>query len=263
MLTTGNEIIIYNIQSRGGRTIAPANPVAGLAFSPDEKMLLTGDTQGNLQVWNLATSKLMDTPVKYEQSITALVAAQDQLILGMGDEVRVLDINTFEELQQPRSNAVVELLAIQPEGTLLAATNSQGQVQIWQSENGRFGPPRALTSGNGASLAFSTTGHLLAIGGVDSLVLLDPSTLEEHARLPMPGTVTAVSFSPDGATFTTSSLRVLQSWDLTKIQPVPKDAIIETACLRLFENLSYNQWNLLFRNEEYKPLCTNLPVPDS
>jgi WD40 repeat protein len=262
VLTEGNDIVIYRTQNPSGRTISPANPVTGLAFSPDEKNLYTGDAEGNLQVWDLATSKLMDTPVRYDQSITAMVATQDQLILAVMDEIHVLDINTFQELDQPRSVSVVELLAISPDGTLLAATNSNGQVQIWQMENGKFGPPQSMTRGNGTSLAFSPTKDLLAIGGVDSLLLINPSTLEEHARIPTAGTVNSVSFSPDGATFITSSLRVLQSWDLAKIQPVQKDLIVDTACRHLFENLSYNQWSLLFKNEEYKPLCTNLPVPD-
>lgn len=263
ILTAGNEVVIYNTQNRSGRTISPANPVTGLAFSPDEKNLFTSDAKGNLQVWDLTTSKLIDTPVKYEQSITAMVATQDQLILAAVDAVHVLDINTFQELDQPKSVSVVDLLAINPDGTLLAATNSNGQVQIWQRENGIFGSPKSLTKGNGASLAFSPATDLLVIGGVDSLLLLDLSTLEEHARIPIAGTINSISFSPDGATFITSSLRVLQTWDPSKIQPIQKDAIVDTACRHLFENLSYRQWTLLFKNEEYKPLCANLPVPDS
>jgi hypothetical protein len=87
--------------------------------------------------------------------------------------------------------------------------------------------------------------------------------LEEHARIPIAGTINSVSFSLDGATFITSSLRVLQTWDPSKIQPIQKDAIVDTACQHLFENLSYRQWTLLFKNDEYKPLCANLPAPDS
>ena len=262
ILTAGNEIVIYNTLNRSGRTISPANPVTGFAFSPDEKNLLTGDSAGNLQIWDLSTSKLLDTPVKYDQTITAMAATSDLLVIGAQDEVHVLDINTLQELEQPRSNYDVDLFAINADGTLLASTDSNGQIQIWQQENGKFGSPESITKGSVASLAFSATSNLLAIGGVDSLVLIDPTTLEESARIPVSGTVNSISFAPDGNTFLTASLRVLQFWDLSKVQRVEHEDIVKSACQHLLENFSRKQWDLFFKNEDYKPLCAGLPVPD-
>ena len=263
ILTEANEIVLYNTQNRSGRTISPANLVNAFVFSPDEKYLLTGDSAGRLQLWDLSNSKLTDTPVKYDKPITAMVTTPDQLVIGARDEVHILDISTFQELDQRQSNYELELLAINSDGTLLASTNSNGQIQLWQKENGSFGSPKSITKGSGASLAFSPTNNLLAVGGVDSLLLIDPASLEEYARIPITGTVNSVSFPPDGTTFMTSSLRVLQFWDLAKVQQVKKAGIVETACQHLLENFSQNQWDLLFKNVEYKPLCTYLPVPDS
>jgi WD40 repeat protein len=263
ILTEGNEIVFYNTQNRSGRTISPANPVKAYAFSPDEKYLLTGDSTGRLQLWDLATSKLMDATVKYDKPITAMVATPDQLILAARDELHILDINTFQELDRPSSNYELDLLSVSADGSLLAATDSGGLIQIWQKENGKFGSPKSITRSNVASLAFSPTNNLLAIGGGDSLVLIDPITLEEYARIPVTGTVNSISFSPNGASFMTSSRRVLQFWDLTKIQQVKQESIVETACQHLLENFAQNEWELHFKNEDYKPLCTYLPVPDS
>jgi WD40 repeat protein len=263
ILTAGNEIVIYNTQNRNGRTISPANPVKAYAFSPDEKNLLTGDSAGNLQLWDLSTSKLMDTLAKYDQPITVIVAAPDQLIIGARDEVHILDINTFQELDQPASNYALDLLAINPDGTLLASADSNGQIQIWQKENGKFAAPKSITIGNIASLAFSPANNLLAIGVVDGLLLIDPTTLEEYARIPVTGPVNSISFSPDGTTFMTASLRVLQFWDPTKVQQLKQSDMIETACRHLLENFSQDRWDLLFKDEEYKPLCEDLPVPAS
>ena len=262
VLTAGNDIVIYNVQNRNGRTISPANRVTGLAFSPDEKTLFTSDTDGNLQVWDLITSKLISMPVKYDQPITALIATPEQLLLGARNELHILDINTFQELEQPKSSYLIDRLAVNADATLLASINSNGQIQIWRKENGTFGSPKTTTKRNGVSLAFSPTGNLLAVGAADSLLLLDPTTLEEYARIPMTGTVNSISFSPDGANFITASLRVLQFWDLAKIQQVKREGLVETACQHLFENFSHSQWDILF-NEKYKPLCANLPEPDS
>jgi WD40 repeat protein len=261
ILTAGNEIVIYNTQNRSGRTISPANSVRAYAFSTDEKFLFTGDSSGDLQVWDVATSKLTDTSVKYDVPITAMVEAPDQLVVAARNEIHVLNISTLQEVDQPKSNYNVDLLTASSDGSLLASSNSIGQIQIWRKENGKFASPRSITRGNVASLAFSSTNDLLAIGAVDNLFLIDLTTLEEYARIPMTGTVNSISFSPTAPTFMTASLRVLQFWDLTKVQQVEETGLVETACLHLLENFSQDQWELLFKGEEYKPLCANLQMP--
>jgi len=37
-------------------------------------------------------------------------------------------------------------------------------------------------------------------------------------------------------------------------------ALVETACLHLLEKASQDQWELLVKGEEHKPLCANLPM---
>ena len=211
ILTAGNEVVLYNTQNRSGRTIIPTNTVSGLAFSLDEKFLLTGDSEGNLQTWDVVTSKLADTPVNYDGPITALTATTSQLAVGLNNELHILDINTFQELEQPESNYGIQLLTYSPDGSFLASSDSNGQVQIWRQEGGKFIAPKFLSKGTVTSLAFTPTNNLLAIGVVDSLILVDPVTLEEYARIPVTGAVNSISFSPDGTTFMTSSLRVLLS----------------------------------------------------
>jgi WD40 repeat protein len=165
------------------------------------------------------------------------------------------------ELEQPESSYDIELLAFSADGTLLASGNANGQIQFWEQDGGKFTSPKSITKGNTTSLAFTPTNNLLAIGVVDSLVLIDPATLEEYTRIPVTGAVNSISFSSNGTSFMTSSLRALQFWDLTKIQQIKQAGIVETACRHLLENLSQDQWDLLFKDEEYKPLCENLPVP--
>lgn len=261
MLTVGNEIVLYNTQNRSGKTIIPANPVSAFAFSPDEKLLLTGDSSGSLQTWDVITGKLQNTPVTYNQPITAMSTAGNLLAIGLNNELRILDAATLQETDQPRSDSALDLLAFSPDGSLLASSNSNGQIQIWQMESGRFASPRSMTKANTTSLAFTPANDLLAIGAVDSLVLVDPATLEEFARIPLTGTVGSVSFSPDGNTFITASLRVLQFWNAPEIRPIPRAGMIETACRHLYENLSQSQWDVLYKDDEYRPLCEDLSTP--
>src|SRR5678816_519388 len=105
-----------------------------------------------------------------------------------------------------------------PDGSLLISSNSTGQFQIWKQENGKFTEPKTFTKVTAFAMAFNPANNLLAIGSANNVYLINPTTLEEFARIPHTGSVTSVSFSSDGATLLTSSLKVLQFWELAKIQ---------------------------------------------
>ena len=261
VLTAANEVFIYGTQNRSSKTIRPENLVQALVFAPDEKNLLIGDSAGNLQVWDASTGRLINTPIANGRPITAMAATSKLLAIGMENELHILDIHTFAELVQPKSHGDHELLVFSLDGSLLASSNATGQIHIWDQENGNFTEPKIFTKAAALSMAFNPSNNLLAIGSIDNVYLINPSTLEEFARIPHTGSVSSVAFSVDGATLLTSSLKVLQFWNLAKIQEIKKANIAETACQHLIENLSGDLWNTLFETERYRTLCANLPVP--
>jgi len=260
-LTAGNQIVVYNTINRSGRTIRLESRAQAFAFSADEKQLLTSDTIGDLQVWDIATGNLLSTPIAKGDPITAMAVTDKLLALGMGNELHILDINTLQELQQPTAQGNIEQLVFSLDGTWLASSNSTGQIQIWEQANGKFSDPKVINKEGVASMAINPFNSLLAIGATDEVYLINPTTLEEYSRIPHTGTVNSVSFSADGKTMLTSSLKVLQFWDVSKIHEIKKEKLVDIACQHLTENLTGEQWNTLFDNERYRPLCVNLPVP--
>jgi WD40 repeat protein len=234
-----------------------------IVFSPDEKQLISGDAAGNLQLWDVNTGKLLSTPIANGRRITAMAATNNLLAIGMENELHILDATTLKEINQPISHGDIELLIFSPDGTLLAASNSTGQIHIWQQVNGKFIDPQVINKEGVVSMAFNPLNNLLAVGAADKVYLVNPISLEEYARIPHTGTVNSVSFSVDGATLMTSSLKVLQFWDVSKIQEIKKENMVETACKHLTENLTGEQWSTLFDTERYRPLCVDLPVPYS
>jgi WD40 repeat protein len=112
-------------------------------------------------------------------------------------------------------------------------------------------------------MAFNPSGLVLAVGSRDSVFLIDPLTVKEIARIPHAGAVTGVSFSAEGDTLATASLKVVQFWDATRIlaQGIKQDDLVASACSRLTSNFSQAQWSNLFRDLEYVKLCEGLPVP--
>jgi len=260
-LTARNEIAVYNTQNHSPRTIKPDKLVQAFLFSTDEKQLFTGDLGGRLQVWDTVTGKLLNTAVTYDRQITALATINNLLAIGAQNDLHIVDESTLKEIDQPISHGDLGLLVFSPDGSWLASSNSTGQIQIWERVNGKFTEPNVINKEGVVSLAFDPSNNLLAIGATDRVYLIDRTTLEEHARIPHTGTVNSVSFSVDGTILMTSSLKVLQFWDISKIPEIKKDNLIETACQHLTENLSAEQWSTLFGNENYRPLCPDLPVP--
>jgi WD40 repeat protein len=116
-----------------------------------------------------------------------------------------------------------------------------------------------------ASLAFNPEGTRLAVGTAKNVFLMDVASGKEVARIPHTDVVNGVSYSQDGKYLATASSKVLQFWETAQLRQIEikgesKD-LISAACSRLFENLSRVQWETFFGNEDYTPLCENLPEP--
>jgi len=260
-ITTGNDVVIYNTQNRSGKTLQPKNLVQAIVFSPDEKQLFIGDGAGNLQVWDTSTGTFRDTPLALSSRITAMTASANLLAIGTDNTVILFDLLTLKELARLESSGAPELLVFSPDGSLLASNNSAGQIQVWTQADGKFSAPNMTIKESASALAFSSSNKWLAVGAVDKVYLLNPLTLEEYARIPHTGTVSSVSFSADDAMLMTSSLKVLQFWDMATIQEVKKERIVEIACQHLIEDLTEDQWSTLFETKAYQPICGKPPIP--
>jgi WD40 repeat protein len=99
----------------------------------------------------------------------------------------------------------------------------------------------------------------LFIGGQDVLLVYDPLTGGELARIRHRDAVRSISFSPDGSRFATASFKVIQLWDVEKIPFIEQARVVETACLRMVRNFSDIEWTVFFgEDDEFTILCENL-----
>ena len=144
---------------------------------------------------------------------------------------------------------------------MLASSNSAGLIEVWKLENGTFSSVNSIRKDSVYSLVFSPNGHSLAVGARNNVFLLNPLTVQEVARIPHAGEVTGVSYSADGNTMATTSLKAVQFWDAMKVQGIETDDLANAACSRLAANFSEAQWSNLFGREEYRVLCEELPIP--
>jgi WD40 repeat protein len=114
----------------------------------------------------------------------------------------------------------VAVAAFSPDGSLAATGSPNGTVQFRDARTfAPLGAPVTVAEGFVSSLAFSPDGSLLAAGDLNKSIvastirLVDVATRQTVGE-PLVGLPRPPSFSPDGTTMTTSSLRNTLVWSL-------------------------------------------------
>ena len=208
--------------------------IFAVAFSPDGNLLATGDTDGEIRLWQIAegVATLHATPVHtlhahqgwvQEIAFSRLdVTGEMPLLLASGSEdktVKLWDVSNGKCLKtlQEHSNWV-QSVAFSPDGRTLAC-GSEGTITFWDVESGEC---LKIFETNGSwvfSVAFSPDGKTLACGSIEGAVRIW-DVAKGICLQEMPGHtgwVWCVAFSPDGSTIAScgddSTVRL---WDVAK-----------------------------------------------
>jgi len=113
--------------------ILPATGLLGLAWSPDGSRIVTGDTNGNLTIWDLITGEIIRTLTGHTKRINAVAwNINDQIASSSIDgTVRVWDAATGREIRRyTRPPIINTAIAWNPEGTRLAFGSTDGTIRI-------------------------------------------------------------------------------------------------------------------------------------
>ena len=264
ILTEGKQATLCVVASCKPKAIG-ASSVQSIAFSPDSQRFITSAPDGSIQAWDVGNAKLIENLTEnYPQGFSLATSAQ-YLAIGSEDTINFVGLDGDGGIPPVEAAAKNSLLAFSNDGSLLAAANPAGRIDIWKLQNDQFTPLSNFIKEQAVSLAFNPEGTRLAIGTAKNVFLMDVMSGKEVARIPHTDIVNGVSYSQDGKYLATASSKVLQLWGTTSLRQIEikgesKD-LISAACSRLFENLSQVQWETFFGTEAYQPLCENLPNP--
>jgi WD40 repeat protein len=192
---------LMNVGSLKGNS----RPVRCMSFSADGQRLATGDTHGDVIVWNTATAQVLARLPDPDHSVSGVAFTADgrRVVSAGGHLIRVWDIeSSHEAFRLPGHTGLVRSLAISPDGgRRLASASDDGTVKIWDS-NGASEDALIFNKGRAPAnaVAFDRRGRL-AVAEHSRLHVLERDSRRPICSwtLPDKNGATSLAFSPDGS----------------------------------------------------------------
>jgi WD40 repeat protein len=133
-LSSGTEIMTMTSQD---------GPVFCVAFSPDCKLIASGNHIVTAKVWDAATGTELMTLNGHDGAVISIAFSPDgrRIVTGSDDKtVRVWDVATGAEILDLSCDSVVHCATFNSNGTVIAAGTVDGTLFIWDSNvpSGRF-----------------------------------------------------------------------------------------------------------------------------
>jgi WD40 repeat protein len=212
--------------------------VYSLAYSPDGTILASSScsdrnekqecVQGEIILWDAARRQPIAEPLLGHQGLIYSVAfsPDGKLLASAGEDRKIMlwDVATRQPVGEPLVGQLN--VAFSPDGRTLASGSDDNAIVLWDLVTRKpIGHPIKLDAeySGGATVAFSPDGKILAYGVDFKIGLLNTGTWEPIGEplIGHSGTITGLSFSPDGRTLASSSADgSSRLWDVATRQPL-------------------------------------------
>ena len=146
------------------RTIRVTSLVRSIAISPDGKIIVSGNDQGEVQLWNRNTEKLLYTFLRHSNWIQSVVFSPDGKLIASGSidgTIKLWNLSTKKLIRTFEKSQPVYSLTFSPDGKLIASGNGGGIIRLWDL-NGKSIRNIKAHSGNVVSVVISPDGKTLA-----------------------------------------------------------------------------------------------------
>ena len=219
--SSDNTVRIWDLKtSKDLRTINQTTKVTALAFSPNGRLLLTGDDHGGVALWEGGKAHSVTKASSAKVLNAQLSNDAEFLTISADGTVAGWDLQTGKKRRVLPSISDGELLfgTFSGDGSLIASGNGDRQVQIRNAADGNV--TRALVSRSAGffSVACSADGKWIAAGtNAGDIRIWQVATGQEMPRLTgHTGWVNTIAFSPDGTLVASgSNSGELKLWDVS------------------------------------------------
>ncbi len=194
----------------------------GVTFSPDGKLLATGDVNGEIILWRVADGKKLLTCKGHMRWVWSVHWSPDGKILASGSEdqtIKLWDITTGECLQTLRGHTSrIWSVAFSPNGRTLASGSEDQTIKLWDITTGECEQTWQGHTHWVRAVSWSPDGQTLVSGSDDQTVKRWDvrtgqccQTLQDHTK-----GVWSVTVSPDGKRIASgSSDRTIRVWEIS------------------------------------------------
>jgi WD40 repeat protein len=198
--------------------------IFSVVFSPDDTLLATGDTNGEIRLYQVASSKQLLSFQGHDGWVWSVAFSPDGKVLASGSNdctIKMWDTSSGKCLKTLQGHdGGVRSVAFSFDGRILASSSDDQTVRVWDVD--LFQCLNVLQHGCSVwSTAFSPKGYMLASGSDDHTVKLWDinngsciQTLQGHTK-----GVHSISFSPDGHTLASVSHdQTVKLWNVSTNQ---------------------------------------------
>ncbi|GEM_PF-2594485 len=182
------------------------NEVRGIDFSPNNKYIASGDSKGNLFLWDAVTGAKVRTFYGHTSYINSIHFSPDgnkMATVSSDKKILVWDVNTGTQLFSLTGHTdLIVPVRFSPDGQYLATGSFDNTVKIWNAQTGAL--VRTLTDHKSSlwSIAFSKNGILMASGDTEDEIILWNTSSWTKVRSMKSGSsgnwVNGLEFSDDG-----------------------------------------------------------------
>ncbi|NEQ21583.1 MAG: hypothetical protein F6K28_20675, partial [Microcoleus sp. SIO2G3] len=197
--------------------------IVSVAFSPDGKLLATGDVVGQVRLWQVVDGQQVLTFQGHTNWVSSIAFSPDGQLLAVSGSsestVKLWEVNTGQCVRiLPGHTDWVSSVVFSQDGQRLASSGDDSTVRLWEVSTGQCLHILQGHTDKVWSVAFSSDGQTLASSSDDKTVRLwEVNTgqclyiLQGHSNL-----VRSVAFSPDGQTLASgSSDSTVKLWEVS------------------------------------------------
>ncbi len=196
--------------------------VQSVTFSPDGKLLLAGDTNGEIRVWQVADSKEVLSFQAHSNWIFSVTFSADGITFASASrdgDIKLWDIRTGECLKTLLGHTnFIRCIAFSPDGQTIISGGYDKTIRFWDVKTGECLAILQKHTDWVRTIAFSPDGQTLASGGSDDTIRLWDVKTRECLKILQGHTkaVRSVIFSIDGKNIISgSSDRTIRLWDVS------------------------------------------------